>query len=272
MASNGNNWSLGKLLAVAAAAGVVVFLFLLWLLQFSGWSALMWGVIIGAVVFLILWLNFAASDQAGQAHGTGSTADAGAEAAAAAERAAAERAAVEAAAAERAASDAAAADAAAAEQAAAEQAAVAETAALEAAADAAAEAAAAEEAAAEKAAAEAAAAEAEAGEGLDKDGAREDAGEGAKPEMLSAAREGGADNLKEIKGVGPKMEQMLNQMGVYHFDQVAGWSADEVAWVDANLKGFKGRVSRDGWVDQARILASGEETEFSKRVDKGEVY
>jgi predicted flap endonuclease-1-like 5' DNA nuclease len=61
-------------------------------------------------------------------------------------------------------------------------------------------------------------------------------------------------------------------MGFYHFDQIAAWTADEVAWVNANLQGFKGRVSRDEWVAQAKLLASGAETEFSKRVDKGGVY
>ena len=45
--------------------------------------------------------------------------------------------------------------------------------------------------------------------------------EGARPAGLSAAREGGADDLKKIKGVGPKMEQLLNRLGFYHFDQVA---------------------------------------------------
>lgn len=98
------------------------------------------------------------------------------------------------------------------------------------------------------------------------------AGEGSKPEALSAAREGGPDNLKEIKGVGPKLEALLHTMGFYHFDQIANWSADEVAWVDQNLEGFKGRVTRDNWVEQARLLASGGETEFSKKVDKGDVY
>lgn len=85
------------------------------------------------------------------------------------------------------------------------------------------------------------------------------------PATLSAARAGGADDLKLIKGVGPKMEDMLNGMGFYHFDQVASWTDREVAWVDQNLKGFKGRVSRDNWVDQAKILAAGGETEFSQR-------
>ncbi len=98
------------------------------------------------------------------------------------------------------------------------------------------------------------------------------AGEGVKPEGLSAARDGKADDLKKIKGVGPKLETLLNELGFYHFDQIAGWSAEEVAWVDDNLKGFKGRVSRDNWIEQARLLATGGETEFSKRVDDGDVY
>ena len=95
---------------------------------------------------------------------------------------------------------------------------------------------------------------------------------GTKPEALSAARDGVADDLKQIKGVGPKLEALCNDLGFYHFDQIAAWTADEVAWVDANLTGFKGRVSRDNWVEQAKTLASGDETEFSSRVKKGDVY
>jgi predicted flap endonuclease-1-like 5' DNA nuclease len=93
-----------------------------------------------------------------------------------------------------------------------------------------------------------------------------------KPEMLKKARASGADDLKQIKGVGPKMETMLNKMGFYHFDQVAGWRVKEVKWVDENLEGFKGRVSRDEWVKQAKVLAKGGQTEFSKKVQKGGVY
>ena len=97
-------------------------------------------------------------------------------------------------------------------------------------------------------------------------------GPARKPEALSAAREGGPDDLKQIKGVGPKLEKMLNSMGFFHFDQIASWGPDEVAWVDDNLTGFKGRVSRDDWVAQAKILAEGGETEFSKRARDGDVY
>ena len=53
-----------------------------------------------------------------------------------------------------------------------------------------------------------------------------------RPEALSGARDGDADDLKMIKGVGPKLEIMLNELGFYHFDQIAGWSAAEVAWVN----------------------------------------
>lgn len=91
------------------------------------------------------------------------------------------------------------------------------------------------------------------------------------PETLSAARDGGADDLKQLKGVGPKLEQTLNELGFFHFDQVAAWGAEEVAWVDSRLT-FKGRIERDGWIEQAKKLAAGEETDFSKRVKKGGVY
>lgn len=80
---------------------------------------------------------------------------------------------------------------------------------------------------------------------------------GTKPEGLSAPRGGVADDLQEISGVGPKMENLLHGLGYFHFDQVAAWSASDVAWVDENLEGFKGRVSRDNWVAQAKKLARG---------------
>lgn len=78
---------------------------------------------------------------------------------------------------------------------------------------------------------------------------------GVKPEGLEAARNGIPDDLKLIKGVGPKMEKLCNSLGYYHFDQIAAWTPDEVAWVDDNLEGFKGRVTRDNWVAQAKDLA-----------------
>ena len=90
-------------------------------------------------------------------------------------------------------------------------------------------------------------------------------GAAARPAALAEPRGGKADDLKMIKGVGPKLERLLHSMGFYHFDQVANWTGRQIAWVDENLKGFKGRVTRDHWVAQAKRLASGQETEFSKR-------
>lgn len=90
-----------------------------------------------------------------------------------------------------------------------------------------------------------------------------------EPVLLSAAPAGGADDLKLIKGVGPKLEGILHELGVYQFSQIAGWSRENVAWVDGRLK-FKGRIERDGWIAQAGLLASGAQTEFSKRSKKGD--
>jgi len=94
----------------------------------------------------------------------------------------------------------------------------------------------------------------------------------SRPAALAAPAEGGADDLKRIRGVGPKLEELLHSLGIYHFSQISGWGPAEVAWMDSNLEGFFGRVTRDDWVGQAKLLATGGETEFSRRVDKGEVY
>ncbi len=80
-------------------------------------------------------------------------------------------------------------------------------------------------------------------------------GQSSKPESLSAPRGGVADDLKQINGVGPAMEKLLNSLGYYHFDQVAAWTPAETAWVDDNLEGFKGRATRDNWSSQAKKLA-----------------
>ena len=93
-----------------------------------------------------------------------------------------------------------------------------------------------------------------------------------KPATLTGARDGKADDLKLIKGVGPKLEDMLHTLGFFHFDQIAAWKTNELAWVDQNLEGFKGRATRDEWVDQAQKLASGAETEFSARAKKDGIY
>ncbi|MCF6326732.1 MAG: hypothetical protein L3J21_05505 [Devosiaceae bacterium] len=73
----------------------------------------------------------------------------------------------------------------------------------------------------------------------------------SKPSTLTAPRNGKKDDLKQIKGVGPKLETTLNKLGIYHFDQVASWTTGEIEWVDDFLS-FKGRIERDDWISQAK--------------------
>jgi len=94
--------------------------------------------------------------------------------------------------------------------------------------------------------------------------------EGTAPQRLDEPRNGQKDNLTRIKGIGVKIEETLNEKGIYHFDQIANWDEENIKWIDANV-GFPGRIKREKWTEQAKALALGEETEFSKRVDAGEV-
>jgi len=84
-----------------------------------------------------------------------------------------------------------------------------------------------------------------------------------KPRLLSGPK-GNPDDLKQISGIGPKLERTLNELGVYHLYQIAQFTASNVAWVDEHLR-FKGRIQREGWVEQAVELAAGRPTEFSHR-------
>jgi NADH-quinone oxidoreductase subunit E len=79
-----------------------------------------------------------------------------------------------------------------------------------------------------------------------------------QPELFKKPRAGQKkDDLELIWGVGPGLARTLNNMGIWHFDQIAAWTARELKWVDANLKGFKGRATRDEWVPQAKKLLTG---------------
>lgn len=73
-----------------------------------------------------------------------------------------------------------------------------------------------------------------------------------------------ADDLKKLKGVGPALERKLHDAGVTSFAQIAAWTVEDVAAMDDRLS-FKGRIDRDGWIEQARTLAAGGQTEFSQR-------
>ncbi len=80
----------------------------------------------------------------------------------------------------------------------------------------------------------------------------------AKPVKKAAAKPAasGADDLKKLSGVGPALEKKLHENGVTTFAQIAGWSADDIADMDGKLS-FKGRIEREGWVEQAKELAKG---------------
>lgn len=87
----------------------------------------------------------------------------------------------------------------------------------------------------------------------------------AKPAGLSGPRGGTPDALQTIEGIGPALEKLCHEMGIYHFDQIGSWGAAEVAWMDSNLKGFKGRVTRDRWVRQAALIGEVGTAEFLRR-------
>lgn len=71
------------------------------------------------------------------------------------------------------------------------------------------------------------------------------------------------DDLKLISGVGPKLEEVLNGLGIYKYEQISKWKKAEREWVDGYLK-FKGRIDRDDWVKQAKALAKGGADEYFK--------
>lgn len=73
------------------------------------------------------------------------------------------------------------------------------------------------------------------------------------------------DNLELIKGLGPKVNNLLNGLGVTSFAQVANWTDADVADIDAKLGAFAGRITRDNWIDQAQLLAAGDISGFEQK-------
>ncbi len=79
---------------------------------------------------------------------------------------------------------------------------------------------------------------------------------------------GEPDNLQIISGIGPKLEKLLHDMGIYYFAQIARWTKKDIAAVDDKLK-FKGRIERDEWVRQAKLLAEGKLEQFEREYGTG---
>lgn len=92
----------------------------------------------------------------------------------------------------------------------------------------------------------------------------------AAPKKAAAVAKSGPDDLKMIKGVGKLIETKLAKEGITSFSQIAGWKKADITEFDEKLS-FKGRIERDEWISQAKILAKGGTTEFSKRAVKGDV-
>jgi predicted flap endonuclease-1-like 5' DNA nuclease len=85
------------------------------------------------------------------------------------------------------------------------------------------------------------------------------------PGIVGVAQAAAADDLTRIKGVGPKLRDLLVSLGVTRFDQVANWSEAEVDRIDAQLGRFEGRIRRDDWREQARLLASGDTGAYEEK-------
>lgn len=79
---------------------------------------------------------------------------------------------------------------------------------------------------------------------------------------------GEPDNLRLIKGLGPKLNSLLVELGITRYDQIAAWGDAEIAKVDAHLGTFKGRIVRDNWIEQARLLANGDTAGFEEKFGK----
>lgn len=91
--------------------------------------------------------------------------------------------------------------------------------------------------------------------------------QGPLPAFLDAPR-GQPDDLRLLKGVGDRLAAKLNDIGVFHFRQIANWSPEEEAAADARLDAFRGRIGRDRLVEQATLLAAGRRTEYEARFGK----
>jgi len=83
-----------------------------------------------------------------------------------------------------------------------------------------------------------------------------------------ATGESGGDDLTRLKGVGPKLATQLRELGVTSFAQIASWNEADIDRIDDQLGRFKGRIRRDDWVEQAKMLSSGDTAAYEARFGK----
>jgi len=91
-----------------------------------------------------------------------------------------------------------------------------------------------------------------------------------KPLILSSPRPSGKDKLIKIKGIDLKVEENLNKLGIFHFNQIASWSSKNCDWIEEFLS-LPGCAKKNQWIEQAKILESGKETVYSQKIENDEV-
>lgn len=89
------------------------------------------------------------------------------------------------------------------------------------------------------------------------------------PDTIGEPLAGSGDDLKRIRGIGVLVEKKLNSIGINSYAQIAGWTNADVERVSRHLD-LAGRIERESWIEQARILGTGGHTEFSRLLDRGE--
>jgi len=85
------------------------------------------------------------------------------------------------------------------------------------------------------------------------------------PALAPAPASAAADDLSRIKGVGPKLVALLGELGVTSYAQIAAWNEADVARIDDQLGRFAGRITRDQWIEQAKLLSQADEAGFAER-------
>lgn len=88
------------------------------------------------------------------------------------------------------------------------------------------------------------------------------------PEPAPAPAGSSGDDLTRIKGLGPKIAALLGEFGITSFAQIAAWTPEQIERIDAKLGRFSGRIVRDQWVEQAKLLSAGDEVEFTSKFGK----
>ncbi len=88
----------------------------------------------------------------------------------------------------------------------------------------------------------------------------------AAPKATAASA--GPDDLSRIKGLGPKLQKLLPELGVTSFAQIAAMTDADLADLDTKLGAFAGRPAKDSWVEQAKLLAAGDTAGFEGKFGK----